>query len=216
MSRVKVVTKFVVMPLLLVLVATAVSDAQDQKKRRTQRRRGSRASATSLLRMSQVHAELKLTDKQKERLKKIARPSLRNVSREERTKKLAEYRKTSNAVIKKVLNEGQQKRLNQLLLQRQGYRALGTAVVAKAVGLSKEQSKKIETALKTSRTGRRTNFRNLSDEERKKLIAQRRERSAKRQKAVMAVLNDKQKVKFEKMKGKKFKFPSRRRRRTSR
>ena len=217
MLRVRLFAGFVILPLAVVLLASSATNAQDEKKKRqgnrsTQGRRGSSrggfsASPSFLIRSPQVQEDLKLSDEQKTALRDGPRldfASLRDLPREEQQKKVSEYRQQADAKIKEVLNEEQHKRLDQIMLQMRGVRALADAAVAKELGLTEDQQKKLRAALNPSRDGQsRPDFRNMSEEERNKYFAERRAQEEKRQTDAMAVLTDDQKTKFERMKGKK-------------
>ena len=90
--------------------------------------------ALSLLRIPEVQKELKIDVAQKELLKALGDSqrakgrelfqSLRNLSREQRTQKLVQFRAEEQKQINGILNKKQHGRLAQLQLQRAGYSAL--------------------------------------------------------------------------------------------
>ncbi len=118
-----------------------------------------------LLRSEQVQKELKLTDKQKEQLQKLAEDTrgdfrerfrgLEGLSREEREKKLEEMREemqkeaakraeSMKKQLAEILDQDQLKRLRQIGLQQAGPAALMQPAVAEAVGLTEKQKEEIQ------------------------------------------------------------------------
>lgn len=211
-------TKNVLGALALVLMASLVS-AQDQPSRG---RRGGfggpggmMGSPVGLLRMPEVRKELSLTEEQNKQVEAAleqANPGRggfggqQDLSQEERQKRMEEMRKKmdeATASVKKVLTPEQNKRLEQLTLQRQGAGALARPEVAKQLGLSDEQKEKIAKIQESTRV----NFRELSDEERQKAFAEMPQKQEKARSEILALLTDDQKAKWSEMKGKEFTFP---------
>lgn len=184
---------------------------------------GMMGSPVGLLRMPEVRKELSLTEDQNKQVDEALAQSnpgrgggagggggnFQNLSQEEQQKRMEEMRKRmdeATASVKKVLTPEQNKRLDQLALQRQGASALARPEIAKDLGLSAEQKEKIETIQESSRP-QFGNFRDLSDEQRQKAFAEMQEKQQKAQTEMLAVLTDEQKTKFSEMKGKEFTFP---------
>ena len=161
------------------LLAASVAEAQQQKRQRGQRgqqrgqsrqrgggfggQRGA-AGALQLIGREEVRKELKITEEQQGIIRELqtsSRPNfrellgnIRDLSREEREKKFAELRATSEKKSKEaeadlyglILDEGQATRLKQIVLQQKGNRALTEPATAKALGLSSGQVTKIKAA----------------------------------------------------------------------
>ena len=112
----------------------------------------------------EVRKELKITEEQQGIIRELqtsSRPNfrellgnIRDLSREEREKKFAELRASSEKKSKEaeadlyglILDEGQATRLKQIVLQQKGNRALTEPATAKALGLSAAQVTKIKAA----------------------------------------------------------------------
>lgn len=115
-------------------------------------RRGGRGlNVGMMVRNEQFQKELKLTGDQIKKLE-AAMPQQgqgggQQMSPEERQKLRAEI----EAKVKAILKPEQQQRLRQIELQMQGPRALTQEPVAKELGLSSDQAKKIEAALQVQR-----------------------------------------------------------------
>ncbi|AMV20902.1 Spy/CpxP family protein refolding chaperone [Planctomyces sp. SH-PL14] len=187
---------------------------------------GGGGGVAGLVGMEAVQKELSITDEQKAALGKIQEEmrasfqgfdfqALRDLSEEERNKKMEEFRKKGQESAKKVegqvkelLNEEQWARLGELRIQREGVSALSREEVAKDLALTDEQKEKIAKLSESLRPqfgrggpggggggGERPNFEEM------------RAQREKTEGEVMAVLTDDQKAKLEKMKGEKFEFP---------
>jgi uncharacterized membrane protein len=208
--------------LSLVLLLVAVAPAQEQREGRRGGGRGGFggfggmfSSPAGLVGMPQVQEELNLTDEQKKEVAEglaqmrsgFGNPGeAQNLSQEEREKRMEEFQKAGKAFeekLNKILKPEQQARLKQLNLQRQGAMALSQPELAKQLGLTEDQQKKIRGIQESGRP----NFQDLSPEERQKLMAEIRERQEKVQGEVLAVLTDEQKAKYAELKGKEFTFP---------
>ena len=125
-----------------------------------------RMPASMLLMMPEVQTELKVTDEQKTKMDEIRTDvqkdvqaafsgidfqAIRDMSQEERDKKMAELRtkgeelgKQVDAKIEKVLDADQMKRLKQLQLQREGAAAFSRPEVATQLKLTDDQKKKLD------------------------------------------------------------------------
>jgi Spy/CpxP family protein refolding chaperone len=176
----------------------------------------------SLIGREQVQKELKITDDQKTKLDEIQKKQsaarrelfsgVRDLPRDEQRAKYTELRGKSEELSKKftaqaneVLNADQKKRLQEISIQVRGSSALSTDDVAKALGLSEEQSKKLRAISEDSRAAMRKLFEGDREGVREKFTALRKEAGEK----MLAVLTADQKEKFEKMKGKKFELERR-------
>ncbi|HZZ70920.1 MAG TPA: hypothetical protein VFE24_01630 [Pirellulales bacterium] len=218
----------VCVPAVLVLVATSPAHAQRQGGRGQGGGFGQGGGGQGNLNtvsLEQVQKELELSDEQKESLKKLGtdireqaranggnRQSLRDLSQEDRDKKLAEMRdkaKEQAADVNKKINDillpAQQTRLKEIALQLKGTNALMDDEVQTSLGLSDDQKTQLKTASEASRTAMRDLFQGGQgnagnrDEIRTKIADARKSSDEK----MLAVLTSDQKDKFEKMQGKK-------------
>jgi hypothetical protein len=187
-----------------------------------QRGRGGfdRGGAVSLLLIEEVQNELKITAEQKEQLEALRgsredREAFQDLSREERQKRIAELTKKAEETVKTVLDAAQQKRLEELRIQREGAESLTRAEVAGKLGLEQAQKDKIKQIVESSDSASDFDFQNATDEERQKYFAEVRERREKRNAELLAVLTEAQKETFQKLQGEKFTFPERRRNRNN-
>jgi Spy/CpxP family protein refolding chaperone len=208
-----------------------------------------------LIGREEVRKELKISEEQQgiiRELQQSSRPdfralfggNFRDLSREEREKKMAELRTTSEKKSKEaeadlyglILDEGQTKRLKQIVLQQKGNRALTEADIAKALGLTAAQSAKIKAAMETGQKkqqeltaglrgafggrssggekgAKNTERKRPSREEIQKRFADMQSKGtairAETDKAIASVLTTGQKTKFETLKGPKFELARR-------
>ena len=157
--------------------------------------------------------------------------SFRDLSEEERTKRFEEMRKQgeermkqAEEAVKAILDEKQFARYEELRLQRAGVMALGRPEVADKLALTQEQKDKLaelrpqfggpggpggrgpggrgpggQGGQPGGQGGERPDF--------QAMMAQMRERQAKMEADMLAVLTPEQKTKWESMQGKKFEFP---------
>lgn len=187
-----------------------------------------------LLALPEVQTELKLTDEQKTKFRDMQselrgggagggganREELRNLSQEEREKRMAEFRtrmeervKKVDELVKSTLTPEQLARLNQLRIQQEGIQAISRAEVAAAVQLTDAQKEAIADILESARPQRGAGGgfgRNASSEDRQKAMAEAQERRKKTQADIEAVLTESQKAEWAKLQGAKFDFPERR------
>jgi len=174
-----------------------------------------------LLNSDQVQRELDLVDEQKEELRKILESSrgdranfaeLRDLPEEERRARMRELREQSEgrvAELQKKVNEvllpHQQKRLKQIQLQLQGDRALNNPEVAKELGLTDEQQRKLEEVREKTQQQMREAFGQRGEGgdrgANRERLAELREQT---QRQVNEVLTADQKKKLEEMKGEPF------------
>jgi Spy/CpxP family protein refolding chaperone len=220
--------KLVVMGLAIVLVAGSVSYAQGQRGGRGFG--GGGTSKADLVRREQVQKELKITEEQTGKIKEItdaARASgrelfsgLRDLSEDERRAKFTELRekmtKAAEETGKKiaaVLNDTQNARLDQIVLQQRGNRALTSKDTIAKLNITKEQQQQIKDLVDAQGEMTRELFSGLRDIPREERAAKFAELGKKREeittetnKAVMEVLTASQKTQFEQLKGAEFKL----------
>ena len=224
--------KRLVMGMLVCLAVVAMCSTSAMAQRRGGRRgggfgfgggfgRGGGMNPTTMLTWGneQLQKELKITDEQKEKLKTIGEEAraagggfggFRDLSEEERAKRMEEMRKRVEETNKKVealLTPEQLARLRGIYLQIGGTAALTDPEIVKELKLSDDTVKQLKTISEEIGKKRREIFGKMgdaSDEERAKL----REESDKLRKEAdeesLAQLSAEQKAQLEKMKGDKF------------
>lgn len=148
------------------------------------------------------------------------REGFRNLSEEEREKRMAEFRKQGEEIAKKSeekikssLTDAQWKRLNELRVQREGTMALERTEIADKLKLTSDQKEKIKTLNAEGRPqfgrggpgGGGSNAGGGERPSREEMQARRDKRNA----DILAVLTPEQKTAFENLKGAKFEFPER-------
>jgi len=117
-----------------------------------------------LLGQKSVRTELKLTEEQTKELDQRsaemrgAMSGLREKSREERRKIFEEQSAASEATLQKVLAKEQLQRLKEISWQQAGGRALRDEEVATALGLSEEQTKRVDEITAAAREEMRGQF----------------------------------------------------------
>lgn len=149
-------TRLTLRSILLALVAagivlTAAEVSQAQRRGRGGMRPG-QVSEVYLLQLSEVQAELKLTDEQKAKaaatLEKLAAGRsevIANLPKEggQRGPKIRELAKQAAEEVGAILDDAQRKRLHELILQVNGPNALQDDDVQTALKLTEEQKKKL-------------------------------------------------------------------------
>lgn len=220
-------TKTAVVALAVLLLAGSTSYAQ-------RGRRGGRGFSTipkaALLGSEQVQKELNITEEQKDQIEEIVKSSLPprgsresiqklfELPKEERQKKIDEFRekmaKAAEEAGKKVaavLDETQNKRLGEIVLQMRGTSALSDKEVAAKLKVTDEQQQKIKDLAEVQREMQRELYDSIREafrnQDRDKIGELRKKGADLRtetQKAVLEVLTADQKSQFEQLKGKKF------------
>ena len=181
----------------------------------------------SLLRIPEVQVELKLTDAQiakaqakqdevnnatQEIRQSAGNP--RDLSDEDRQKMNAKIQAVTDKALAEVLDENQIKRYKQLVLQREGPMAASRKDVADALKLTEDQRKQIAAIQQGVRQAMMESFqsagnpRELSDEDRQKLMAKMQENQTKAGEKVLALFTDAQKATWKELTGAPFKFPA--------
>lgn len=224
MSHQRFAARVAGLSLIVVLAASAVSEAQDRQ------RRGGRGgffggrfggdNVSSLAGREEVQEELKLSDEQKTKIREVLETArsdrraaaegfnFREASEEERAamrEKMEQASKKADEQVLAILKEDQQKRVKEIALQQQGIDALRDPEVIKALGIDEEQKailtgilekrdEKAQALFASAREGGQEGFREA--------FQKRRELTEEAEKDAMAVLKDDQKAKFTEMKGK--------------
>lgn len=180
------------------------------------------------LRNAKVQEELKLDEDQKTELTEAIRQmakkrgeeygKLRNVPAQQRAQKYREiaeqFKKESTQKVKEILEPKQLVRLAQIQLQLQGVRALWEPGVRKHLNITADQKSKFEEVQKATAVSRQKMYQDLRANGRidpMKLREATQKLNEKNEKEIYAVLTQKQRDEFEKMKGRKFEMPPQRR-----
>jgi Spy/CpxP family protein refolding chaperone len=195
---------------ILALLAVPVS-AQQRQRQGGGGAFGSGMSSAMLLFQKSVQEDLKMTDDQVKKVTDLstkqreAFTGLRDLSQEERGKKLQELTAQNEKAVGEILKPEQAKRLKEISLQTQGARALANdAAVAKSLALTGEQQEKIKAIEAESRSEAQKLFQggigNFEEAQKK-----RAELTKATNEKAMAVLTPEQKTKWKEMTGEPFK-----------
>lgn len=191
----------------LIVVLGTFQFAEAQRRSMGGLRPGS-VSASRLLTVEEVQADLKLADQQKAQASEINEKL--TVGRHElfakikkgdgkRAKEVAELERRAQASIDKLLDDAQQKRLSELLLQVNGASQLSRKDVREKLQITEEQEKKLAEIRKANAKARRDVLANLEGDRMAKSVELQREADSK----LLKVLTDEQRKQFEAMQGKK-------------
>jgi hypothetical protein len=191
-----------------VILSLAIpSSAFAQRRNRGGLRPGD-VSLARLLSVAKVQEELKLSDKQKSAAAEInnslteeRHKLFAEVSKEshERGKKVAELEEKMSSKVKKLLDESQQKRLREILIQVNGAAELMKKDVQQELKITDEQRKKLIDVNRENSKTRRDALANFEGDKAAKIAELQRDAAKK----LLAVLTDTQREQFEKLKGKK-------------
>ncbi len=170
-------------------------------------------SIGALISRQDVQTELKITPDQKSKLAE-AMPKKEHSDKNSQENKVIDkeankkLQSALEAKIKEILDDPQEKRLNELMVQRQGMRAVFEKSVATKISLTKEQ----ENQLNTARRGQRDEQQAIVEKLNKQEISK-EEAKAARQKLddaleaeIGKMLTDKQKSDLKALGGASFKF----------
>jgi Spy/CpxP family protein refolding chaperone len=161
-----------------------------------------------LLGQESVQKDLKLSDDQIAKVKDFeqkrreALSGLRDLSQEERQKKMEEQNKADHKAIAEILKPEQVKRLKQIAWQLQGPQALANEEVSTALGLSADQKDKLKKIGDDMRTQMRELFQAGGGEEARKKMEELRKNTSDK---MMEVLTPEQKTKLKELTGEPFK-----------
>ena len=203
------------------------SEAQPQDGERSGRGFGRRGGfgrgldKSTLIRSEQVQKELGVTPEQKEKIDAATesgqdelqelRSGLRDLSGEERDQRMAELRGLQQELnlkaakrIEGVLSAQQSERLDQIMLQLRGARALIEPDMVEKLKLSADQGDQIRVIFEGQQAAQREMFQGASREDRRELFAQMQEMRAKGESKALAVLTQQQDSEFKQLKGEVF------------
>lgn len=184
-----------------------VSSADAQRRDRGGLRPGE-VSLARLLTIESVQNELKLSDKQKAAAAEInnalteeRHKLFAEVAKEshERGKKMAELEERTSAKVKKLLDEPQQKRLREILIQVNGASELMKKEIQEEIRVSAQQRQKLLDVNKANAKTRREALAKYEGDKNAKMVELQREADKK----LLAVLTETQREQFEKLQGKK-------------
>ena len=204
-------SRFCVFVLGAAVVAAIATPAWAQGRGRGGLRQGN-VAPIQLLKLDEVQADLKLTDDQKknvaaeqETFMKSRREIFGAADKDsgERGPKMKELNDTTSKALASVLDEGQQKRLKEIVLQVNGAAELDNEELAAELKITPEQNKQLAEIRKANAKARRDALKVLADGgagNRNEIIAKLQvEGDAK----LLAVLTDEQRSQFEAKQGKK-------------
>jgi hypothetical protein len=189
------------------LLAAFASSASAQRRGRGGLRPGE-VSLARLLTIEAVQNELKLSDKQKAAATEInnslteeRHKLFAEVSKDshERTKKVADLEERTAAKVKKLLDEPQQKRLREILIQVNVASELMKKDIQEELHITPEQRKKLIDVNRANSKARHDALASHEGDKTAKMLELQREADKK----LLAVLTDTQREQFEKLKGKK-------------
>lgn len=155
-----------------------------------------------------VQEELKLDDKQKEKIKDFtakqreAQQGLRDLDQDEQRAKRQELTKQAEAFAKEVLTADQSKRIKQIVIQTAGLGAFAMEDVAKELKLTDEQKEKLKTLNDDFRKDRQELFQGGGDPQEMQTKVQSLTKEFMTKAA--GVLTDDQKKQWTEMTGKSF------------
>jgi hypothetical protein len=183
--------------------------------------RGRGNSELGLAMRADVQKEITVTDDQKKKLEDLQAKSRQNgggfgggngggqrPTMEEMQKQMAEQRAQQHKDIAAILNEGQMKRLGELLLQREGANALANADTQKALGLTADQVTKIKDLQTKQREAGQALREKMQNNEmtREEMMEATQKNQKTMGEELMKILTADQASKFKAMQGKEFKF----------
>jgi hypothetical protein len=188
--------------LSLVFASHAVAQRRDRGGLRP-----GEVSLARLLTIETVQKELKLSDKQKAAAAEInsglteeRHKLFAEVAKEshERGKKVKELEERTAAKVKKLLDEPQQKRLREILIQVNGASELMKTDIQEELRLTAEQREKLVEVSRANAKARREELANYEGDKAAKIV----ELQHNADKKLLALLTEVQREQFEKLKGK--------------
>lgn len=178
--------------------------------------RGGPMMLLGLLRNPQVQGELKLTEEQRSKVEQLGEnlrekfrglgQELRQLSPEEREKRLQAVNAEVEKELAKILKEQQLKRLKQIALQVEGLAALRRPEVAKQVGINEGQQKRIQEILREAAEKRRALFQQRPPSDPQATFQEMRKIRKWVDEQISKLLTKQQRKRWQKLIGEPFKF----------
>lgn len=168
-----------------------------------------------MLQLPAVQTELKLTETQKTQIQQLLEANRPQMGGGQRggggqgfdPEAMRQQRERMEAEIKKILNEEQYARYQQLSLQQQGPSALARPEIAKEVGLSEAQQNQIRQIQQAQQEAMRSMMQGGGGGgDRQAMMQQMQAMREETDKKILAVLNSDQRAKWDSMLGKPFNF----------
>jgi len=169
-----------------------------------------------LLNNPQVQQELKLTEEQRDKVSALSEQlrekfrglgqELRGLSPEEREKRVQAVNEEVEKELAKVLKKEQLQRLRQIALQVEGLAALARPEIAKQVGLTEEQQRKIEEILREANEKRRALFQQGPPADRQAMFREMQKIREWVDEQIGKLLTEQQKKKWQELIGEPFKL----------
>jgi DNA-binding MarR family transcriptional regulator len=169
-----------------------------------------------LLNNPQVQQELKLTEEQRDKVSALSEQlrekfrglgqELRGLSPEEREKRVQAVNEEVEKELAKVLKKEQLQRLKQIALQVEGLAALARPEIAKQVGLTEEQQRKIEEILREANEKRRALFQQGPPADRQAMFREMQKIREWVDEQISKLLTEQQKKKWQELIGEPFKL----------
>ena len=188
-------------------------------------RSGGLGGAVQLLSRSDIQQELRVTSEQAAKVKDLNRSTregmqalvrgLQQVPPQKRRGEFDKFRDGIDRKVVEILDAKQRQRLNELVLQQDGTRALSKADVVAELRLSDDQRKKVGETLRDENQKMRDLYREVSDgkptltkEDQGKAAQRMSEIRVRTDEALVSVLTEVQKAQWVRMKGQPFNFYS--------
>ncbi len=209
---------------MMLLACVSLAAAQGGGQGRGQGRRGGNSELSVAMR-ADVQKELNVTDDQKAKLTALQasnapQPGVasggaggaggggQQVDPAEMQKRMAARREEQHKALTAILNEGQMKRLGELLLQRQGYGAVTQEAMQKTLDLNDDQKSKIKDLAAKNQEAMTAIRQKQRDQEltREEATDAQMKATKSYNEALSAILTADQNAKFKDMQGKPFTF----------
>ena len=223
--------------ILFLLLAMSWSEAQDRQRPFGRGLGGGLGSGRgggfgrgldklTLVRSDQVQEDIGTTAKQKQKIdlavevmnKKLGdlRSGFRDLSREERAQRIAEVRalrrelnQKATEMIATFLSEQQNQRIDQILLQQRGARALVDKDLQDKLEISGNQGDRISTIFQEQDEAMREMFQGVSRDDQRQLFSQVRDMRTEAEAQALGVLTKQQSGKFKQLMGEPFELDRR-------
>jgi hypothetical protein len=197
-----------VLVLSCAVFALGFASSADAQRRGRGGLRPGEVSLARLLTIEAVQKDLNLSEKQKATAAEInnalteeRHKLFAEVAKEshERGKKVAELEEKTSAKVKKLLDEPQQKRLREILIQVNGASELMKKEIQDEIRITAEQRQQLNDVNRANAKTRREALANYEGDKNAKMVELQREADKK----LLAVLTEKQREQYQKLQGKK-------------